>query len=142
MISLELSRKIFVNGSFDLLHTGHLDLLKYAASLGGFLHVAIDTDERICYNKGHDRPVNSLQTRKQIMEAIRYVDCVSVFNTDEELVKIIRNFQPDIMVKGSDWRGKHVIGQEFCGQVIFYERDNDESTTKTLENYASRRQLL
>lgn len=142
MTLLESSKRIFVNGSFDLIHLGHLDLLKYAASLGNYLLVAIDTDERIRYNKGNDRPVNNLATRKAIMESFRFVDEVKVFGTDQELIDTIKNFAPHVMVKGSDWRGKRVIGEEYCEEVDFYERVNDESTTKTLEDFISRRQLL
>lgn len=134
--------RVFVNGSFDLLHTGHLSLLFYAKSLGSHLHVAIDTDERIREHKGADRPVNPMHIRKAIMNALKPVDSVSVFGTDDELINIIRAYSPDIMVKGSDWRGKHVIGQEYCSKVIFYERVNDESTTKTIQDFVARRQLL
>jgi len=134
--------KVLVNGSFDLLHTGHLDLLYYAKSLGDHLHVAIDTDERIREHKGYDRPVNPLHIRKSIMQSLKPVDSVSVFGSDEELINTIRAYSPDIMVKGSDWQGKKVIGEEYCGKVIFYERVNDESTSKTIQNFIDRRQLL
>ena len=134
--------RVFVNGSFDLLHTGHLDLLYYAKSLGDHLHVAIDTDERIKECKGYDRPVNPLHIRKAIMQSLRPVDIVCVFGSDEELINTIRAVSPDIMVKGSDWRGKRVIGEEYCGKVIFYERVNDESTSKTIQDFIARRQLL
>jgi D-beta-D-heptose 7-phosphate kinase/D-beta-D-heptose 1-phosphate adenosyltransferase len=135
-------KRVFVNGSFDLIHTGHLDLLYYARDLGDHLHVAIDTDERIREQKGFDRPVNPLKIRKAIMQSLKPVDSVSVFGSDEELINTIRAVSPDIMVKGSDWRGKRVIGEEYCGKVIFYERVNDESTTKIIEDFISRRQLL
>jgi rfaE bifunctional protein nucleotidyltransferase chain/domain len=134
--------RVFVNGSFDLLHTGHLDLLYYARDLGDHLHVAIDTDKRIREQKGFERPVNPLKIRKAIMQSLKPVDSVSVFGSDEELINTIRAVSPDIMVKGSDWRGKRVIGEEYCGKVIFYERVNDESTTKIVEDFISRRQLL
>jgi rfaE bifunctional protein nucleotidyltransferase chain/domain len=135
-------KRVFVNGSFDLLHTGHLDMLFYAKSLGAHLHVAIDTDDRIAEHKGIDRPVNSLHIRKSIMQSLKPVDTVSVFKTDEELINTIRAYSPDIMVKGSDWRGKPIIGEEFCKKIIFYERVNDESSTKTIEDFIARRQLL
>lgn len=131
--------KIFVNGSFDLLHTGHLDLLFYAKSLGTELHVAIDDDKRITSLKGKDRPVIPLHIRKALMESVKPVDMVSVFGSDNELINIIKNYAPDIMVKGSDWRGKHIIGQEYCRKVMFYERVNDESTTKIIQDFIDRR---
>jgi rfaE bifunctional protein nucleotidyltransferase chain/domain len=134
--------RIFVNGSFDLLHTGHLDLLFYAKSLGNHLHVAIDTDDRIREQKGADRPVNPLHIRKAIIGSLKPVDSVSTFGSDEELINTIRAYSPDIMVKGSDWREKRVIGREYCKKVMFYERVNDESTTKIIEDFVARRQLL
>jgi len=134
--------RVFVNGSFDLLHTGHLEMLFYAKSLGAHLHVAIDSDKRISEHKGPDRPVNPLHIRKAIMQSLKPVDTVSVFSSDQELINTIRAYSPDIMVKGSDWRGNRVIGEEYCGKVIFYERVNDESTTKIIEDFISRRQLL
>jgi rfaE bifunctional protein nucleotidyltransferase chain/domain len=127
--------KIFVNGSFDLLHTGHLDLLYYAKSLGDHLHVAIDSDERIRSLKGLDRPVNPVYIRKAIMRSLKPVNSVSIFNSDEELINTLKMLSPDIMVKGSDWRGKVVIGEEYCGKVVFYDRTNGESTTKLIEDF-------
>lgn len=134
--------RVFVNGSFDVLHTGHLDLLDFAGSLGSELLVAIDTDRRIEYNKGKDRPFNNLNTRKRLMSMLKPVTDVKVFDTDEELVGIIREYSPDIMVKGSDWRGGKILGEEYCKEIVFYERTNGESTTKTLEDFIARRQLL
>ena len=135
-------KKIFVNGSFDLLHTGHLDMLNHARRLGDHLLVAIDTDRRIKKLKGEERPVNNEKTRVAIMANLKAVDEVAVFDTNEDLINIIRSYEPDVMVKGSDWRGGEIIGSKYCKEIIFYERDNDESTTKTIEDYVSRRQLL
>lgn len=135
-------KKVFVNGSFDVLHSGHLDMLEYASSLGNHLLVAIDTDARIEYNKGEGRPFNPLSIRKRLMLSLKSVSSVAVFNTDQELIEIIRRFEPDIMVKGSDWKGKPIIGEEYCKKVIFYERTNGESTTKTIQDFIDRRQLL
>jgi D-beta-D-heptose 7-phosphate kinase/D-beta-D-heptose 1-phosphate adenosyltransferase len=135
-------KKIFVNGSFDLLHTGHIDLLWYAKNLGDHLLVAIDSDERIRKNKGNDRPFNPLHIRKMIIKNLRMVDAVAVFNTDNDLINIIRRFEPDIMVKGSDWKGGHIIGGDYCKEIRYYERVKDESTTKLIEDFITRRQLL
>jgi len=135
-------KKVFVNGAFDVLHSGHLDMLEFAQTLGGHLLVAIDTDARIEYNKGIGRPFNPLPIRKRIMSMLKPVNSVEVFDTDEELVDIIRQYKPDVMVKGSDWRGKKVIGEEYCKEVVFYERTNGQSTTKTIQDFIDRRQLL
>lgn len=104
--------------------------------------MAIDTDERIRKHKGSDRPLNPLHIRKAIMESLKPVDSVSVFGTDEELINTIKAYEPDIMVKGSDWEGKPIIGEQFCKQIVFYERVNNESTTKTIQDFIARRQLL
>ncbi len=132
-------KKVFVNGAFDVLHSGHLDMLDYAASLGDHLLVAIDTDTRIEYNKGKGRPFNKLSIRKRLMMTLKPVDSVAVFDTDQDLVDLVRRFEPDIMVKGSDWKGKPIIGEEYCKKVIFYERTNGESTTKTIQDFIDRR---
>ena len=132
-------KKVFVNGAFDVLHSGHLDMLDYAASLGDHLLVAIDTDTRIEYNKGKGRPFNKLSIRKRLMMSLKPVSSVAVFNTDQDLIDLIRRVGPDIMVKGSDWKGKPIIGEEYCKKVIFYERTNGESTTKTIKDFIDRR---
>jgi rfaE bifunctional protein nucleotidyltransferase chain/domain len=131
--------KIFVNGAFDVLHTGHLSLLFYAKSLGSHLHVALDTDARIAAHKGADRPLSPLSIRKAIISSLKPVDSVSIFDSDQELINTIQTYSPDIMVKGSDWAGKHVIGAEYCGAVIFFDRINGESTTRLIQDYLTRR---
>ena len=133
---------VFVIGVFVVLLSGHLDLLDFAGMLGGHLLVAIDTDSRIEYNKGIGRPFNPLSIRKHIMSMLKPVNSVKVFDTDEELVDLIRQYQPDVMVKGSDWKGKTILGEEYCKEIVFYERTNGQSTTKTIEDFITRRQLL
>lgn len=133
--------KIFVNGSFDILHKGHLGMLETAKSLGDFLLVAIDSDRRIAELKGSDRPFNDQENRVALMSALKWVDAVKVFDSDIELINIIREYEPDIMVKGSDWFGKRIVGQEYAKDIIFYDRIDDESTTKTIERFITRRHM-
>lgn len=133
--------RVFVNGSFDVLHTGHLDLLNYAKSLGDHLLVAIDSDRRVSEKKGHDRPLNPQHIRVAVMSNLKAVDGVKIFDSDEELIDIIANYKPNIMVVGSDWRNKTIIGSQHAGNVEFYDRVNSESTTRTIENFIARRQL-
>lgn len=132
-------KKIFVNGSFDVLHTGHLSLLNYARSLGDHLLVAIDSDRRIHEKKGIDRPFNDQQNRYALMKNLKAVDEVKIFDSDEELIDIIRQCAPDIMMVGSDWRDKAVIGSQYAKSIQFFERVNNESTTKTIQRYIDRR---
>lgn len=94
---------VFTNGVFDLVHRGHISLLKYCHSLGGKVVVAIDSDARVKETKGEFRPINSQEDRKLLLESIRYVDQVVIFNTKEELQRLHRSLKPRIFVKGSDW---------------------------------------
>jgi D-beta-D-heptose 7-phosphate kinase/D-beta-D-heptose 1-phosphate adenosyltransferase len=129
---------IFVNGTFDILHRGHLEMLEYAASLGDYLLVAIDTDRRVRQLKGTARPINNQDDRRFMMYRLKGVNDVRLFDTDEELQHIIQTFQPDIMVKGSDYRNKPIIGEEHCGEIRFYETTN-HSTTTTIQHIINRR---
>ena len=83
-------KKIVVNGTFDVLHLGHLALLNYAKSLGDHLTVAIDSDQRVKLLKGNTRPINSAVERKTLLENLRAVDQVEIFNLDSELIDIIK----------------------------------------------------
>ena len=120
-------KKIVVNGTFDIIHPGHLALLNYAKSLGDFLIVAIDTDERVRQLKGPSRPINNQDERKLLLENLRAVDEVRIFNSPEELIEIVKDC---IMVKGSDYKGKSIIGETYCLQVVYYDRTEHSSTQK------------
>ena len=121
--------KVWTNGCFDILHRGHIELFKYAKSLGDELMVGIDTDYKVELDKGDGRPINLLQDRVFMLESIKYVDKVISFDSTEDLRKTIRWYKPDIMVIGSDWRGKDVIGQEFADKLVFFDRIDGYSTT-------------
>jgi D-beta-D-heptose 7-phosphate kinase/D-beta-D-heptose 1-phosphate adenosyltransferase len=127
--------KIVVNGTFDVIHPGHLALLNYAKSLGDFLIVAIDSDSRVRELKGPQRPIYPQDERKLLLENLKAVDQVVIFNSSSELVDIIQ--QCAIMVKGSDYRGKSVIGEANC-QVIYFDRINEYSSTKKIQDIINR----
>lgn len=136
------SRKhiIFINGTFDLLHVGHIELLRFAKNLGGFVIVAIDSDERVRELKGPTRPINNVQDRETMLRAIKYVDNVHVFSTSNGLESFIKNLSYNydvIMVKGSDYEGIEAIGQKYCKKVIYVKR-TEHSTTKTITDISSR----
>lgn len=130
--------KVFVNGTFDMLHPGHLLLLARAQQLGQQVIVAIDSDQRVRSIKGPGRPFYSQQERALMLMGLRYVDQVLIFDTDEELELIIKELEPDVMVKGSDWQGKTVIGQEYCKHIEWFDRIPRYSTTKIYENLSDR----
>lgn len=128
-----------VNGSFDILHLGHLRLLAYAKSYpNSYVYVLIDSDRRIKELKGSDRPVNNEYERSNLLVSLRYVDRVDIFDTDQELIDCIKKFQPDLMIKGSDYKGKSIIGGEYCKEIKFYDRLESYSTTKTIQRITNR----
>lgn len=128
--------KVFVNGTFDVIHPGHIKLLETARKLsgsGGSVLVAIDSDRRVIEKKGTSRPLFSQDDRLKVLSSIIYVDWVRVFDSDQELEDIIKSYSPWYMVKGSDYINQPIIGQQYCRQVVFVERD-DNSTTKIIGN--------
>lgn len=129
-------KKVFVNGTFDILHLGHLALLQYAKQQGNWLTVGIDSDRRVRELKGPDRPVNTQTERAAMLQAIRWVDEVKIFDTDQDLIDMIST--ADVMVKGSDYRGQPIVGQGLC-DIIFFERINEFSSTKKIQDIVGRR---
>ena len=130
-------KTIFVNGTFDILHPGHVQLLNYARSLGDSLLVAIDGDQRVRELKGSGRPINSEDDRKLMLESLRSVNSVWIFNSDQELEDICRLYNP-VMVKGSDYKGRHIIGHQYCKEIVFYDRIEPYSTTRAIQDIGSR----
>ncbi len=129
--------KIFVNGTFDILHRGHLEMLKYAKSLGDDLFVCIDSDSRVKELKGPTRPVNNQEDRKFMLESLKWIDRCWIFSDEEELEKIIELYKPDIMVKGSDYKNKPIVGSQYCKEIIFYEHTG-HSTTGLIQRITDR----
>ena len=129
-------KRIVVNGTFDILHSGHLALLNHARSLGDYLVVAIDSDRRVQELKGADRPINTQAERQELLSNLRAVDEVRIFDSDQELVDIIAECA--IMVKGSDYQGKTIVGQDVCKELIFFKLINGYSTTNKIQNIISR----
>ena len=123
---------IWTNGCFDVLHRGHIELFKYAKSLCDELIVGIDSDEKVKKDKGRFRPINTMRDRKFILESIKYIDKVITFNSTQGLEDAIETILPNIMVIGSDWKGKTVIGQQYTDELIFFDRIGDYSTTNIL----------
>jgi D-beta-D-heptose 7-phosphate kinase/D-beta-D-heptose 1-phosphate adenosyltransferase len=131
--------KIVVNGTFDIIHLGHIRLLEYARSHPtAYVLVLIDSDRRVKELKGHPRPVHTEYERASMLFALKAVDRVEIFDSDNELAQLIKDFDPDIMIKGSDYKDKPIIGSEYCKEIKFYDRLGKYSTTNTIQHITSR----
>ena len=124
-------KRVFVNGTFDILHRGHLELLNYAKSFG-YVIVGIDTDECVKEKKGSGRPVHNQEERKFLLENLRSVDEVIFFSSEPEFEELIKSLKPDIIIVGSDWKEKSTIKTYYDGELIFFDRMGEYSTTKTI----------
>jgi D-beta-D-heptose 7-phosphate kinase/D-beta-D-heptose 1-phosphate adenosyltransferase len=125
--------RIWMNGCFDILHYGHFRMIEYAASLGTLV-IGLDTDNRIKQMKGEDRPYHTLEQRAFNLRSINGVYTVVSFDSDEELIRQIQLFEPDIFVIGSDYKDKPIIGSEYVKEIRYFDRIDGFSTTKILEN--------
>lgn len=125
-------KKVWVNGTFDVIHVGHIRLLEFASRFG-IVRVGLDTDKRIKEKKGENRPINILNERIELMNAIKYVTDVVSFNTDEELKNEIKKYDPDIFVIGSDYKNKNIIGAEYAKEIIYFNRITEYSTTNLID---------
>jgi rfaE bifunctional protein nucleotidyltransferase chain/domain len=131
---------VMVNGSFDVLHPGHVALLNTARSYGDHLIVAIDTDRRVKELKGEQRPINNQIDRRIMLSALKAVDIVEFFDSTEELIKLMQRYQPDVYVKGSDWKhDTQSTAHQYCKRVIYYDRIEPYSSTKIIQHIADRR---
>ena len=127
--------RVFTNGCFDILHNGHVELLAYCKSLGQ-VTVGLNSDESVKRLKGLSRPMNTEIDRKRILEALRYVDEVVIFQEDTPY-NLITKLKPDLIVKGGDYRPNEVIGSDIC-EVIIFNTLNGYSTTSLINRIISK----
>jgi len=134
-------RIVFTNGCFDILHAGHVRYLNAARGLGDVLVLGLNSDASVRRLKGEERPFNVLQDRAEVLAALECVDMVVPFEADTPEL-LIRDIQPDVLVKGADWRGKGVAGAEFVeqsgGEVQFIDLLPGRSTTGLADRIRSR----
>ena len=123
---------IFTNGCFDILHIGHVRYLETAKSYGDILILGLNSDRSVTSIKGKGRPINIQLDRAYILAALEAVDYVVVFDEDTpyDLIKAVK---PDVLVKGSDYEGKKVVGQDIADELKLVEFVDGKSTTKTIE---------
>lgn len=131
-----MSRIVFTNGVFDILHPGHYNLLatcRTYAGRYGKVYVGIDTDEKVRKDKGENRPINSYWPRMQNLISLKYpldslllnlIDQVHVFGSNEELYELIKKYEPDLIIKGTDWKG-NVVGSDLA-EVVLHDKQTDD----------------
>lgn len=129
---------IFTNGCFDIVHIGHIKLLKEAKSFGDILIVGLNSDESVKKIKGASRPINNQNDRKQFLESIKYVDKVIIFN-EQTPCRLIQELKPDIHVKGGDYNPNDYnnmpeakIVHEYGGEVRIIKLLEGKSSSKIL----------
>jgi len=126
---------VWTNGCFDVLHRGHIELFKYAKSLGDVLYVGIDSDLKIKKDKGDGRPYNNEVDRIELLKSIKYIDKVFLFENSKNLDNIVESIKPNFMVIGSDWKNKNIVGGSHANKVVFFDRIPNYSTTNILKCY-------
>lgn len=132
-------RIVFTNGCFDILHYGHVKYLEKTKGLGDCLVVAVNSDASVKRLKGSHRPIVSQYDRMRIIAGLESVDYVVLFKEDTPL-KIIKILKPDILVKGSDWNKKSIVGGDFVssygGRVVTIQLTKGRSTTNLIRKIA------
>jgi D-beta-D-heptose 7-phosphate kinase/D-beta-D-heptose 1-phosphate adenosyltransferase len=131
---------VFTNGCFDILHSGHIDLLNRARALGDVLVVAINTNESVLRMKGPDRPIIREDERAELLNGLEMVDFVCSFDEDTPLQAILE-IRPDVLVKGADWTA-NIVGQRevecWGGKVVAIPLVEGRSTTGIVERVLAR----
>jgi len=127
---------VWVNGCFDVVHSGHLYLLTMAGSLGD-VYVGIDSDARIKASKGEERPIFPQVERALLMSSIKGVKDVFIFHSDDELEALVMHVSPDFMLVGEEYKGKRVIGSQFAKDVIYVPKVDTFSTTNIVAKIQS-----
>jgi len=131
-LKLKNKKIIFTNGCFDLLHAGHVKYLETAKKLGDILILGLNSDESVKLLKGEDRPINNQNDRAYILAALEAVDYVVIFN-EETPYKLIQTIKPDFLVKGADYDGEKVIGEDIAGELILIDFVEGKSSSETIK---------
>ena len=123
---------VFTNGCFDILHIGHIKYLEKAKNFGDILILGLNSNNSTQKLKGKTRPINTQDDRAYILASLEAVDYVVIFNEDTPL-NLIKLIKPDVLVKGGDYEGKEVVGQDIAKELKLVQFIDGKSTTKTIE---------
>ena len=134
-IDISDKKVVFTNGCFDILHLGHLRLLKKASQMGDVLVLGLNTDTSIKILKGEERPINNQNYRSEMLEYFDFIDYIILFNNETPLELIIK-LKPDILVKGGDYKEEEIVGHEFMkrnkGKIVVFDLLEGLSSTSIL----------
>ena len=143
-LKLKNKKIVFTNGCFDLLHSGHIQLLNKAKEQGDILVLALNSDDSVRRLKGPSRPINRLQDRSVIAAALESVDYVVSFDQDTPK-EIIEFLQPDVLVKGGDYEVEKIVGYDFVtsngGRVVVVDFKDGFSTSNLVKEVVKRHQV-
>jgi D-beta-D-heptose 7-phosphate kinase/D-beta-D-heptose 1-phosphate adenosyltransferase len=129
----------FTNGCFDILHSAHIKLLQFAKSCGDILVVGLNSDESIKRLKGESRPINLIDERSSILSLFDFIDYIIVFNDDTPL-NIIKTLQPNIIVKGSDYKKENVVGKEYVDEIVLFDFIDNKSSSLVINKIQNQNQ--
>jgi len=132
----KLNNKVFTNGCFDILHSAHVKLLQFAKKQGDILIVGLNSDESIKRLKGETRPINMIDERKVLLSLFDFIDYIIIFNDDTPL-NIIKLIQPDILIKGADYKNTNIVGVEYCKKMLFFDFIENKSSTLVINKIKS-----
>ena len=123
---------VFTNGCFDILHKGHVSYLNTAKSFGDVLILGLNSDNSVKRLKGESRPINTQEDRAYILSALECIDYVVIFDEDTPY-ELISKIKPNVLVKGGDYKGKEVVGQDIADELKLVDFIEGRSTTRTIK---------
>jgi len=129
---------VWTNGCFDILHVGHIRMINFCAEqaqkIKRKLIIGIDSDDKVKKAKGLNRPYNNELIRQEMLYALKGVDFVTIFKTEQELEDLVKLFKPELMVVGDEYKDKKVVGGQHAKKIHFFEKIKGYSTTNILKN--------
>ncbi|MGM0440928.1 MAG: D-glycero-beta-D-manno-heptose 1-phosphate adenylyltransferase [Elusimicrobiota bacterium] len=128
----ENKKIVFTNGCFDIIHPGHVHILKKAAAMGEFLVVGLNSDSSVKRLKGQDRPILNERDRAELVSSLKPVDYVMIFSEDTPL-NIIKKIRPDVLVKGGEYKNGEIVGENIAKDTRRVKMKYGYSTTSIIE---------
>mgnify|MGYP001978556728 FL=1 len=123
-------KKGFTCSCFDLMHPGHIKMLQDARNQCDYLIVGLQTDPTIDRPKTKNKPIQTLEERQIMLSAVRFIDEIMIYDTEDNLYKYLKKNKPDIRILGSDYKGKDFTGKDLNIDIYYHKRDHNWSSTE------------